>query len=286
MYGTRGILPSPGNETRKYGGNTTCIAIRAEEVNELIIVDAGSGIIKLGQDLTNQGSNYKIKILITHIHMDHLQGLPYFLPFYDPRNQIQIYYPHYPHVSLEKIIKILTNQHVNPVHMGNIKAKVTYNYIHEDPIYIKNLKITTCRMNHPIVTYGFKFQIRNKILTIATDHEQYENIQKMSDEAKPDYNLSDQDYCAFIENSDILIADAQYLPDEVKLYRGWGHSSVNYIVNQAISANVRKLVITHHDPNRSDLQIDTILEHYRNLLTKKGFIMELIAAKEVEEYNL
>ena len=286
MYGTRGITPTPGWETQKYGGNTACIAIRLEDSNNLIIVDAGSGIIKLGQELVNQGSDYDIRLFLTHIHMDHIQGFPFFLPIFDPRNHITIYSPQYPHVSIEKILKIFINEHVSPIHLGKPLAKIKYEYINEKTLVHKSLKIKVCRVNHPITTFGYRFEHRNKVLTIMTDHEPAENFQSKLADSPEEYILSDSDYCQFINNSDILIADAQYLPDEVKLYQGWGHANVNYIVNKAVSSNIKRLVITHHDPNRTDLQIDTILDQYRAILMKKGVSMEIIAAKEIEEYSL
>ncbi|MDH4261571.1 MAG: MBL fold metallo-hydrolase [Spirochaetia bacterium] len=285
MYGTRGITPSPGWETKKYGGNTSCIAIRLEDSNNLIIIDAGTGIIKLGQELANASTDLQIKLFLTHIHMDHIQGFPFFLPIYDRRNHITVYSPHYQHVTVEKVFKLLISDQVNPVQLRQPQAKIHYEYMTENVVTHKTLKIKLCRVNHPILTYGYRFEHLNKVLCIMTDHEPAENLlQKTAD--REAYTLSDADYCSFINNCDILIADAQYLPDEVKMYRGWGHAHVNYIVNKAIVANVKRLVLTHHDPNRTDLQIDTILDQYRTILMKKGIPMEIIAAKEIEEYTL
>jgi ribonuclease BN (tRNA processing enzyme) len=286
MYGTRGITPSPGWETKKYGGNTACIAIRLEDSNNLIILDAGTGIIKLGQELASQGSDLHIRLFLTHLHMDHIQGFPFFLPIYDSRNHITIYSPHDHHTSVEKIFKLLINEQVNPVKLGQPKANIKYEYIGENVVTHKTLKIKLCRVNHPVITYGYRLEHHNKALCLMTDHEPAENILHKATDGRDAYILSDTDYVSFISNSDILIADAQYLPDEVKMYRGWGHANVNYVVNKAIAANVKRLVLTHHDPNRTDLQIDTILDQYRTILLKKGIPMEIIAAKEIEEYSL
>jgi len=285
MYGTRGIMPSPGWDTKKYGGNTSCIALRLEDSNNLIVLDAGTGIIKLGQELANQQSDLHIRLFLTHLHLDHIQGFPYFLPIYNPRNQIAVYSPRFNHVSVEKILKLLLNEQVNPVQLGKPRAKITYDYIQSNVLTHKTLKIQVCRVNHPVITYGYRFEHLGKVLCLMTDHEPAANVPAEKNGADS-YLLSDADYTTFITNADMLIADAQYLPDEVKMYRGWGHANVNYIVNRAIEANVKRVVFTHHDPNRTDLQIDTILDQYRTLLVKKGARLEIIAAKEIEEYTL
>lgn len=286
MYGTRGIMPTPGWDSKKYGGNTSCIALRLEDSNDINIIDAGTGIIKLGQELVNQKVNFNIRIFLTHCHMDHIQGFPFFLPVYDPGNHITVYSPRSGAVSTEKIFQVLMNDNVNPLYLGKLRANIQYEYIDEKGMSFKTMKLKVCRLNHPVYTLGFRIEHRGKILSVTTDHEPPENLVHKSKGDKDYYELSDLEYASFVENSDLLIADAQYLPDEVKQYHGWGHANLNYMVNQAVQANVRKLVITHHDPNRTDLQLDTILEHYRSLLVKKGSRLELIGAKEIEEYNL
>ncbi|MDH4199086.1 MAG: MBL fold metallo-hydrolase [Spirochaetia bacterium] len=285
MYGTRGITPAPGVQSSRYGGNTSCIALRLEDSNDLMIIDAGTGIIKLGQELVSKPTPYNIKLFITHIHMDHIQGFPFFLPLYNPENNITIYYPKYEQASLEKILNILANEYVNPVHLGKIKAQIRYEHLQENIITLKTLRIKNIRVNHPILTLGFRFEHRGKVLCVITDHEPESNLKKNPNDTEK-YILSDIDYGSFIEHSDLLIADAQYLPEEVKLYAGWGHANINYIVNQCIKSSVGRVVLTHHDPNRTDLQIDTIVDHYRTLITKKGLKLEIVAAREIEEYSL
>jgi len=280
VYGSRGIIPVSGEKFKKYGGNTACLAIRDKKSNEFFIFDAGTGLKKLGEDLIAIEHIDKIHIFLTHIHSDHISGLPFFLPLYSKKYNIIIYGPASLIYNLKSEILSLFKQHTNPVNLGEPVADIQIMELEETSLTVSNINIKTILLNHPIENLGYRISVDETSICYLTDHEPY---RKGMDNIK---QIKNNRYKEFILNTSMMIADAQYLPDEYEMYKGWGHAPVNYIINQAIEGRVKRVVLTHHDPNRTDIQIDDILQHYRKLLIKKNIKLEIIAAKEIDEYTV
>ena len=282
IYGVRGIIPTAGPKNIKYGGNTCCVGVRIQGVEDFFIFDAGTGIKKLGEELSRLRGPMRIHLLLSHLHLDHIMGLPFFIPLYMPGVETHIYAPKDESYTLEKVVETLTRESFQSAPFGAMSPKVRFHEIEEIPFQLKSVKITPCRLNHPVSTFGYRMEYSGLSVAYATDHEG-----EYTDESgRLIGRLKDRDYIKFVEKCDLLIGDGQYLPDEIDLYRSWGHGTVNYLVNQAAGAGVKKLIFLHHDPNRSDRQIDDILTHYRKILKRKGVSLELIAAKETEEHDI
>lgn len=280
FFGVRGFFPTPGKETASYGGNTSCVAIDLPSLETMLIFDAGTGIRQLGETIIASPEEYKVHLFISHIHWDHIQGFPYFLPNFIKNFKLHIYGPKLLEGSvLEKLTSQVVHQHL-PVKLGDIQANIHFRELEEESFSLGAIQVQTFKLNHPVVCLGYRVRFGAKSVTYATDHEPYfEALGESSDEA-PSLDDMNRRYRNFIAGSDLLIADGQYLPDEYDEHQGWGHSTVAYAVNQAARAGVKKLVFTHHDPNRTDSQLDKITHHYQAILKRKQSDLKLLPAHE------
>ncbi|MDH5716013.1 MAG: MBL fold metallo-hydrolase [Spirochaetia bacterium] len=284
MYGTRGIFPAAGKETIRYGGNTSCVQLIVPNNNDIFILDAGTGLKTLGEKLV-VNENQNIHIFLSHLHWDHIMGVPFFLPLYRESETVKIYSPPQIKKPLSEEIHEYIKSVEFPIPLGSkIRANLSFHEIKEKNFEINNLKIKTMKMNHTLNCYGYRFESDGKIICYTTDHENYyANDIENEVEVKEANNLNLK-HNQFIYKSDILITDAQYLPEENKKYKGWGHSSFVDALNRAINAKVKSLIFFHHDPNRTDDQLDKISNHYRKILEEKNIPIRLYTAKEGWEY--
>lgn len=287
IWGVRGSLPAPGPKTLKYGGNTSCVEIRAGD--ELLIVDAGTGVRELGNSLLAEykGKPIKASIFLTHTHWDHIHGLPFFIPAYIPGNEFAIHGP----VSMdEKLEDILGNQmkySYFPIKLRNMQAKKTFHELQEGSYDIGEVKVKTKYLNHPVLTLGYRFEHNGKAICVITDTEPYYNLfgdetgqDGMPDEDEIKEILADMNsmLADFIREADIAIYDSQYTAEEYSTKVGWGHSTFDGVTEICKIAGVKKLLYFHHDPDRSDQALDDIVDEMRKALG--DFPMEVDAARE------
>ncbi len=264
FWGVRGSIPSPGPRTVRYGGNTTCIEVETDE-GELIILDAGSGILGLAQKLLKR-LPVKCAIFFSHTHWDHIQGLPFFAPLFIPKNRIDIYGTFDP-VSKRSIKEVLGRQMEYcyfPVREAELKAEILYTTLYErQTIEIGRTKVTSILMNHPVLNFGYLIEGNGKTVFFTGDYEPLYNIYHPDDDSFGEYArlISDQNASLvnFIENVDVLIVDAAYTADEYPLKRGWGHSTCDAGISLARMARAKSLYFTHHEQLRSDDELDAIL---------------------------
>ena len=282
-YGVRGIVASPGPKTVKYGGNTPCIGLRDETSNDIFIFDAGTGIRKIGEELSEKSIKFNIHLFLTHTHTDHIEGLPLFIPLFTSGVRIHIYGPK-SNPSLEETIGTFLSKTYNPTGLGKVKALIKFHELERSKMNIGELTFRSVPLNHSIPVVGYRLESGKAVFSYMTDHEPPAELKEPAQRKAA--KQFDEDYLAHIEGADLLIADTQYMPDEIKLYAGWGHPSIHYVVNAALKAKVKRLVLFHHEPNRTDDQIDEIVHHYRNLILKKKANLEIIAGREVEEFNV
>ncbi len=271
FWGTRGSIPVPGKDTVKYGGNTTCVTIEIDD-GSFIILDAGTGIKKVGSYLLKKKIN-EISLFLTHSHWDHIQGFPFFVPAYIKGFRIDVYgaSPTY-----DRFMKIFSGQMKTlyfPVDFKNLSSIITYKKILKKGTVINNIKVSAMKTLHPLETHAFKFEKNGKRFVFMTDNEL--DIKSLT---KEQY----EEFIKFVSNSDVLIHDAQYAREEYERYVGWGHSTWQKVVEFANEANVKKVYLTHHDPDKTDEQLDALENKAKDyskssevFLAKEGFSIEI-----------
>jgi len=243
FYGTRGSISVCGPKFQEFGGNTTCIQITDMKTNRIGIFDAGTGIRDLGNDLVASGHEQdQIFIVFTHFHWDHIQGFPFFTKAYDPKQKINIFTmgKGKNNDEIKGLFTTLMQSEYFPVPFDKMGA--SFEFMHPDvlsgifgPLQVK---ITANRHNHPGGAYGYRIEREGKVLAFCTDIEHGDEI--------------DQNVVELCKDADLLIHDAQYTSEELKVKKGWGHSSYEQAIQVAEMAGVKQLAITHHDPDHDD----------------------------------
>ena len=259
FWGVRGSVPSPGPTTTRYGGNTSCVSITVD--NKILILDAGTGIRNLGGAIIGQ-QELEIFVVVTHSHWDHIQGFPFFTPIYQPNRPVHMFTTlHKKNVVLSSLIDQMDGAHF-PVTPDQVPSN--FNFVTENPLEFlesNSFHIELVPMNHPGKAFGYKIKIDDKIICYFTDNE-----------IDPPYEKSIEldvltEHC---KNVDILIHDAQYIEADMPLKHGWGHSLISQVTKLGESAEVKNLVYYHHDPERSDDDIDAELETASKTLKENG----------------
>jgi phosphoribosyl 1,2-cyclic phosphodiesterase len=278
VWGVRGTLPVPGKLTTKYGGNTNCYSLKIGR-KHFFIFDAGSGFKALSNYIIKHFKwPLKAKIFITHPHWDHINGFPYFVPFYIKNNEFKIYGTNHPGVSLERTLCTQMDSIYFPVTFQEFSAHLTYHPITEETFWLDDVCIQSMYLVHPGRCVGYKVEYNKKTFCYATDNELYP-------QDSPYYNKFNYDKIVnFVSNVDFLVTDATYDDEEYLKKQNWGHSSVSRVVELAHDANVKTLCLHHHDPDQSDADIDLKLQHARHLLKLLRSKTRCIAPREGDSY--
>lgn len=302
FWGVRGSIPCPGPKTMKYGGNTACIELRFPEVNRHIIIDAGSGIRELANYmLANDLPNGPIstEIYLSHTHWDHIMGFPFFVPVYIPGTRIKVFGPvTYEDEPLEAVVGGQMKYRYFPVNMGELASTIEYRRLKEDPLIDlgDGITLSTAIINHPITALGYRFSFRGSVFCTAYDTEPFRNL-FVTDPAHPDYDelmaLEGEEAAReqnqvlenFFKDADLLVHDAQYTRAEYEKGKvGWGHTPIEDAIAAAQRSGVKRLALFHHDPERSDDQLDQMVHTYCDpALTSP---MQVFFAREGQEINL
>jgi phosphoribosyl 1,2-cyclic phosphodiesterase len=269
FWGTRGSIPSPGPSTLEFGGNTTCLEV-VLRTGRRIVIDGGTGIRLLGEHLRTSVATVRLHLLLTHNHWDHLIGLPFFLPIYREDSEIQIDGWPLAFQALKRVFDDHMGDGFFPVAFEQLKAHISFkNKIAREPQVLDGVQIEALPLNHPQGCLGFRFQEEGQTLVFITDNE-----------LGLDGGYRFPDFVKFARGADVLIHDAQYLPEEMPAHRGWGHSTFEETVHLALEAGAKSLLLTHHDPGRSDEQVREILRRARKIAAAAGGKLTIDGARE------
>jgi phosphoribosyl 1,2-cyclic phosphodiesterase len=241
IWGCRGSLPTPGAATLGYGGNTSCVEVRLDDGSTLVL-DAGTGIRELGLRLANR-PRAPINILLTHLHLDHVAGLPFFAPLWDASSELHIWAP-FARADLAEALARYMSPPLFPVSISDVPASVTFHDLPERTWRLGSAHVSSERVRHVGPTVGYRIEDAARSLAYLPDHEPYSV-------GEPD-DLDGLSGRGLARDASILIHDAQYLETEYPARTGWGHSSVAHAVAFAGAARAKRLVLFHHDPLHSD----------------------------------
>lgn len=251
----------------RFGGNTTCVEVRCG--SEIIILDGGTGLRKLGQSLVQEfkGQPLNLTLLLSHTHWDHIQGLPFFAPIYEPRCRLRILGCEGARKSL---VAALTGQMESPyfpVPFSKLPSNIEIEELQDFNFAIGPVLVAAQRANHPGLAFGYRLFSPDGLVAFFPDTE-------------PRQGGVDREMLDFIDGADVLILDSQYDRDEYQHHTGWGHGCVDDSVALAIKAGVKKLILFHHDPDHDDKRIEALLKHSRRLVIKAKSKLQVEAARE------
>lgn len=288
FWGVRGSIPTPGPDTALYGGNTTCVEVRAD--GELIILDAGTGIRPLGLKLISEFKAQPLEatVLMTHTHWDHIQGFPFFIPAYNPKNQLRILGYEGARKGLETTLSAQMESPYFPISMQQMPGNIAIQELREMKFSVGKVEVQAQFMNHPGVCAGYRLHTSAGDIAFLPDNEPFQRLKAHSTaQAGPDQAAA-QDYARkqdeklihFLSDVDVLIMDSQYDATEYPQRVGWGHACVDDTVAIALCANVKRLFLFHHDPGHDDAYIARMEAHARALVAQSGGTMMVEAARE------
>ena len=257
LWGVRGSIPAPGPHTFRYGGNTTCIEVRSDD-GALIILDAGTGIFPLAQELLKQMPVHA-NIFITHTHWDHIHGLPFFTQLYIPGNTVRIHggYDVVAGRGIDQIMEVQLQYSYFPVREAEMKARIEYETLSiGEPVNVGDATVTPFLLNHPVVNFGYRVDCNGKAVFFTGDHEPWSNMYSSEDEGYAEFQQMVDTQQGQLDQAlaglDVLIADSSYTAAEYPAKVGWGHGTLEGNIAWARRLGVKRLICTHHEPTRSD----------------------------------
>jgi len=269
FWGTRGSIPTPGQRTVRYGGNTACVEVRADD-DALLVLDAGTGLRELGLSLNGAGP-MSLDLLLSHLHWDHIQGIPFFRPAYDPMTRIRIHGPAQQR-PLRDMLGIGMDDPFFPVNLDGMPAQLEINDLESGAeVRLSPFRVRAARVLHPAPCLAYRIEADGRALVYATDTED-----PFSGRENPVIGLA--------KDADTLIHDAQYLERDFK--PSWGHSTIDTAIDVALRAGVRRLVLYHHDPDRPDDALDLIGVEAQERAHASDPGLEVVVAKEGLELRI
>jgi len=272
FWGTRGSIPTPGASTVRYGGNTACVEVR-DSTGSLLILDAGTGLRELGASLMNGGGPrpFSVDLLLSHLHWDHIQGIPFFRPAYDPKTSLRIKGPKQSR-TMRELLGLGMDDPFFPVDLDELPARIEVAELDDgSDEQVGRFRVRAASLYHPSPALAYRLEADGRSLVYATDTED-----PFSGRANPVIPLAN--------GADMLIHDAQYLDSDFK--PTWGHSTIASAIDVAMKAKVKRLVLYHHDPDRTDEALDRIARDVAARSPERTKELEIVVAREGMELTV
>ncbi len=254
FWGVRGSVATPGLETEKFGGNTSCVEI--SEGKYSLILDAGTGIRLLGNEWMKTREQESINILLSHCHLDHIQGFPFFSPLHDKNFILHIYGPKGNRRGLRGVVASIFTREIFPVKFSKIPARLIFHELGEETLNLGPFKITSFYINHPGKTLGYVISSWGKKVAYLCDHEPIHSFKHLKNTPQKAYQ---EKLLKHLDGADLLIHDAHFDNDNYGNFKGWGHSPWEYAIDLARAASIPQLAFFHFSPGDTDYQIESRL---------------------------
>jgi len=287
FWGVRGSIPTPGPTTVRYGGNTSCVEVRAD--GQIIILDGGTGLRPLGRQLTNEFDDQPLELtlLLTHTHWDHIQGLPFFLPVYKPNNRLRILGYEGARHGLDNVLTSQMESPFFPIGLREVPANVQIEELKEMEFHVGPVRVQATLANHPGICVGYRLFTSAGSIAFFPDNEPHMGHDHRNHEedagdtsSVEDARKEDQKMADFLRGTDVLIMDAQYDCQEYDQHRGWGHGCTGDVVALAMKAEAKKLFLFHHDPDHEDDRIEKMVAEARKIVASAKSSLQVEAARE------
>jgi phosphoribosyl 1,2-cyclic phosphodiesterase len=282
FWGTRGSIPSPGPATVRYGGNTPCVELRTED-GWLVILDAGTGIRELGRSLMERAGGAPIAgdIFLTHAHWDHIQGIPFFAPLFRKGNHFTIWGSKSLQTSIDQVVRDQMSPVVFPVTFQELQARIDFQELGEEQSQGIGYEVSAMAVRHPGGALAYRFSEGITPGNVAERGLVYVSDNELSPRAKYDDQPGWRErFVEFARGAAVLVHDTMFTAQEYDAFVGWGHSTYDDAVEFAIEADVERLVLFHHRPERTDDEVDQCLANCRALIASRGSRLEVVAAAE------
>ncbi len=275
FWGTRGSIASPGEGTARYGGNTSCVEVRAGD-GTVIVLDCGTGARELGLHLVRtMPSPMRLHLFIGHTHWDHIQGFPFFVPAFLPGSELNVYAPLGFQQSLEEAMAGQMEYSYFPVKLRDLRSRIHFTELEEGFFRVGDVLVETQYLNHTAPTIAYRMSSGGATVAYVTDHEPF-----WKSEDGVLHHPGDQRHISFMRGADLVVHDAQYTHEEYANRLGWGHSTIEYATDVALAAGVKRLALFHHDPGHDDLEMDRLEADARRRVKECGGVLDVFAARE------
>ena len=266
FYGVRGSFPSATAASSRYGGNTSAVTVQLDGQHEPLLLDLGTGVHRFGLTQARDGS-FRGHALVTHLHFDHVIGLPFFSPLHSPGSRLDVYAPTQQVGSVADAFERLIRPPYFPVGVGELGGDIRFHDVCFDQLTIGGAKVTVRPVPHVGPTVGYRIEAGGRVLTYISDHQGSSGL-----------DCIDQEVLELCDGADLLVHDSQFTPEEFAQMPDWGHCTIEYALLVAREAGVRRLCLFHHDPSRRDDDIDRLLASARRQAAGVG--IEVVAAAE------